>query len=129
MNVRVSGQTQSDNAVRYMQQQAKSLAKYQAQVSSGLRIQTPSDDPGNYPAYVRARADSGRYDTYTRTIASAASDLNASTAALGEANDVLTRAKQVAQEGINGTTNAQGYAALATEVDSLVDRMMAAGNT
>lgn len=129
MNVRISAQSQSNNAIRYMQQQSQALAKYQDQLSSSQRIKTPSDDPGNYPAYIRAKADSGRYEAYNQTITSATSDLNAANDALGEANDVLTRAKQIALEGVNGTTDGAGYTALAAEVDSLLERMTAAGNT
>ncbi|HEX4608858.1 MAG TPA: flagellar hook-associated protein FlgL [Urbifossiella sp.] len=129
VNLRVTAQTQSDTVIRYMQQQTTQLAMYQNQVSSGQKIVAPSDDPANYPAFVQAQAASQRYDMYGQTISSATTDLNASAAALGTVNDALTQAKTLAQEGINSTTDASGYSALATEVDGLVNQVLGVANT
>lgn len=129
MNIRVTAQTQTANAIAYLRQQTAAAAKYQDQISSGLRVKLPSDDPGGYAQLARAKADGLRFDTYRQTMTDATADLNAGVGALRDVNDVLVRAKQIAQEGINETTDPGSAAALATEVDSLIGRVLAAGNT
>lgn len=130
MNIRVTGQTQTANAIAYQRQQFAALAKYQDQISSGLRVKLPSDDPSQFPALTHAKAASLRLATYSQTITDATTDLNASVDALQEVNAVLVRAKEIALEGANSTTEPQGgYEALAREVDSLIDRALRAGNT
>lgn len=130
MNIRVTGQTQMANAIANQRGQFAALAKYQNQISSGLRVKLPSDDPSHFPALTHARAASQRLTMYSQTIADATTDLNAAVDALQETNDVLVRAKQIAIEGANSTTEPQGgYEALATEVDSLIDRALRASNT
>jgi flagellar hook-associated protein 3 FlgL len=129
MNIRVTGQTQVSNAIAYIRNSSDGLAKYQDQLSSGLRVKLPSDDPVQYPALARAKAESARLTAYAATMSDATTSLNAGVSALQDANDVLTQAKQLAAQGANGDVNQNDQDALATQVDALIDRMVAAGNT
>jgi flagellar hook-associated protein 3 FlgL len=129
MNIRVTGQTQTANAIAYQRLQFAALAKYQDQISSGLRVKLPSDDPSQFPALTHAKAAMLRFTMYSQTIADATTDLNASVNALQEVNNILVRAKEIAIEGANSTTEPRGgYEALAKEVDSLIDRALRAAN-
>lgn len=129
MNIRVTGQTQVANAIAYQRQQYAALTKYQDQISSGLRVKLPSDDPSQFPALAQAKAASLRLAMYSQTIANSTTDLNAGVDALQEVNNILVRAKEIALEGANSTTEPQGgYEALAREVDSLIDRALRAAN-
>lgn len=128
MNIRVTGQTQSDNAIGYMRRQQAALATLNDQISSGVRLKAPSDDPANFPALTLAKAAGLRFDAYTQTMNDATADLSEAADSLGEANQVLVRAKQIAVEAVNGTTDSQGHEALATEVDTLITRMLSAAN-
>lgn len=129
MNVRVTGQTQSAATIAHLRRQSAAMAAYTEQASSGLRVQRASDDPARYAALVQARADGARLDGYAGTAADATSTLDAGVSALGDANQVLVRAKQIAQEGINATTDPQARQALAAEADGLLARLTRAANT
>jgi flagellar hook-associated protein 3 FlgL len=129
MSVRVTGQSQVANAIAYLRQQSAGLAKYNDQISSGNRINVPSDDPTQYPSLLRAKADSGRFAAYAQTMSDATSSLNAGVNALQEVNATLVRAKTIALEGANATSTPDTYEALAIEVDGLIDRALKAGNT
>ena len=129
MNVRVTGQTQTANAIAYQQKGFSILAKYQDQIASGLRVKLPSDDPGRFPALADAKTASQRYAAYVQNMTDATTDLNAGVDALQETNNVLVRAKQIAIEGADGVANAQGHEALAQEVDALIERALKAGNS
>src|SRR5262249_37628092 len=122
-------QTQVASALANIQQQTSAIAKFQNEISSGTRINLPSDDPAAYPSLVFAKANSARYATYAQTMSDATTVLNVGVSALQETNDVLTQAKQSATEGANATTEAPGYEALATQVDGLIDRALRAANT
>src|SRR5262245_53960151 len=128
MNIRVTGQSQTANAIAYQQKGYSALAKYQEQVASGLRVQLPSDDPSRFPALSDAKSAGARYAAYVQNMTDATTDLNAGVDALQETNNVLVRAKQIAIEGGNATTDPQGYEALAQEVDALIERALKAGN-
>ncbi len=128
MNIRVTAQTQTASALANFRRQQTNVARTQDQISTGLRIATASDGPADYVAINEAKSSSRRSVTYTQTLTDAATDLNTSVSALQEGNDALVRAKQIAQEGVDATLDTSSRSALATEVDSLIDRMVRAGN-
>src|SRR5262249_10317471 len=64
-----------------------------------------------------------------QTMSDSTADLNASVAALQDGNQVLNRASQLAQEGINATSEGQDYEALASEVDGLINRVLSTANS
>jgi flagellar hook-associated protein 3 FlgL len=131
MNVRVTGQTQTNNAIAYMRQRNGELAKYQDQISSGLRTKLPSDDPASFPALSQAKAASLRLGTYAQTQGDTTSSLDASVSALQDINDLLVRARQIALEGADSSTGSEPQAreALAVEVDGLIDRALRGANS
>ncbi len=129
MNIRSTAQTQSNSAIAYLRQRTTELAKYQDQISSGVRIRQASDDPGAFVTLSAAKATSTRYAAYGQSASDATATLNGSVSALQDVNDALVRAKQIASEGINATTDAIGHSALANEVDGLIDRVVRAANT
>lgn len=131
MNIRVSGQAQTGNAIAYMQRRAADLAKFQDQVASGLKLKTPSDDPTTYTALSQAKAASARLGAYSQTVSDSTAVLNSSVSTLQDVNDALVRAKQIALEGADATANTDpnSVAALASEVDGLIDRVLKAANS
>lgn len=129
MNIRVTAQTQTTNMLANLRRQQAGAAALQNQISSGYRITLPSDDPTAFAAINVAKSASRRSDTYAKTLNDASTDLNASTSAIQDVNDALTRAKQIASEGIDQTLDVNSRQALATEVDSLIERAIRAGNT
>jgi flagellar hook-associated protein 3 FlgL len=128
MNIRVTGQSQTASTIANIQRQSAGQAKYQNQVASGLRVERPSDDPTAFPALARARADGLRFAAFGQTMADATTTLDAGVSALGEVSAVLTQAKQIAIEGADATTDGSGAEALATQVDGLIQRALAATN-
>lgn len=130
MNVRVAGQTQTNNAIAYMRQRTAELAKYQDQVSSGLRVKLPSDDPSAFTALSQAKAASARLGAYAQNVSESTAVLNSSVSTLQDVNDALVRAKQIALEGADATANSDpnSVEALAVEVDGLIDRVLKSAN-
>ena len=128
MNIRVTGQTQTANAVANLRRQAADAAKFQEQISSGVKVKAGSDNPTAFAAISTARATSKRASTYSETINDATTDLNAGVSALQEADSALTRASQLAIEGAGGTLDPTGYEALAQEADTLLENLLNSAN-
>jgi flagellin-like hook-associated protein FlgL len=130
MNVRVTSLTQTNNAIGYIQLRNADLSKYQDQVSSGLRVTKPSDDPAAFPEISQAKTASARLDAYSQNISSATSTLNAGVSTLQDVNDLLVQARQIAQQGADAATNGDQSQrdALATQVDGLIDRALRDAN-
>lgn len=131
MNIRVTGQTQTSNAITNMRQRAAELAKYQDQVSSGLRVTAPSDDPNAFTALSQAKVASARLGTYSQNVSDSTSVLNSSVSTLQDVNDALVRAKQIAIEGADAAASSSpsSVEALATEMDGIIDRVLKASNS
>ncbi|MFM8273947.1 MAG: hypothetical protein ACKODX_16670 [Gemmata sp.] len=131
MNIRVTGQTQTSNAISNMRQRAAELDMYQDQVSSGLRVKSASDDPQAFASLSQVKVASARLGTYTQTISDSTSVLNSSVSTLQDVNDALVRAKQIAIEGADASanTNPSSVEALATEVDAIIDQVLRASNS
>lgn len=129
MNMRVTGQTQINSALFNLQRQAADAARIQGSITSGLRVQKASDNPAEYTAIRNAQASSLRTATYQQTIDDATADLNVGVSALVETNRVLSRARQLAQQGANSANGPHEYEAYATEVDSLLQQMIELANT
>lgn len=128
MNVRVTGQTQIGNAIANLRKQAADAAKYQDQISTGLKVKAGSDDPAGFATLLQARSAGRRATAYQQTLSDATTDLNAGVFSLQETNKALAKAKQLAITGANAGIEPSGYEALATEVESLFGQVMELAN-
>jgi flagellar hook-associated protein 3 FlgL len=86
---------------------ASKLAQAQQQVSSGLRISKPSDDPAGAAAAVTDHATLGTIDAYTQTADTATSRLTVIDSTLSDIIDKLSAA-QTAAASARGTVPTQG---------------------
>lgn len=128
MNIRVTGQTQVNNAIANLRRQASDAAKFQDQLSSGLKVKAASDNPTAFATLTTAKASGKRMSTYQQTLNDSTSDLNAGVSVLQETTRLLTRASQLAIDGASGTIDATGFEAIASEVDSLIDSLLTTAN-
>jgi flagellar hook-associated protein 3 FlgL len=94
--MRIVFSTAFDDITRAMQQSAESLAEAQRQVSTGLRVSKPSDDPLSAAASVTEHAVQDRLDAYT--------------SAGDAASYRLTLADNVMTDMVNQLTSAQSTA-------------------
>jgi len=122
---------QTNNAIAYIQQQNATLAQVQNQISTGIRVNQPSDDPVAFAQISQVKATSARLTTYTQNISSATSTLNSSVSTLTSVNNLLVQAQQIAQQGADASTNSNptNRAALATQVNSLINQALSDANS
>ena len=105
------------------------LQKTQNTLSSGKRINKPSDDPMGITKALAYRAILSQYEQYIRNIDGGLSWLNHTSSALEEVNRQLVRSKEIAIAQATSTSDEQTRAAAAVEVDGILDQVLQLANT
>jgi flagellar hook-associated protein 3 FlgL len=105
------------------------VADYQNQISTGLRIQHPGDDPAAASAIVGGALTQARYDAIVKTASRAQGDAVTADGALQGMTELVSRAKELGVQMSNDTYSATDRAAAGQEVDGLVHQMVALLNT
>ncbi len=95
------------------------IAEAQQQVSTGRRINRPSDDPAGARAAVVQRADLAGLARQKDAVAEASDWTEATDAALGGLADLLHRARELAVQGANGSYTTSDREKIAAEIDQL----------
>ncbi|MBI4299963.1 MAG: flagellar hook-associated protein FlgL [Chloroflexi bacterium] len=104
------------------------LEKLQSQISSGKRVQRPSDDPVAVAKALRLRASLETMDQQIRNIDLSQGWLGKTESSLAGLGDFLGRARELAVQAGNGTLSPADMKAIAQEVDQLFQQAIQAGN-
>jgi flagellar hook-associated protein 3 FlgL len=104
------------------------VAKYQRQISSGRRIEKPSDDPLATHTAMRLRSELQALENDQRSIADSKGWLDTTEAALSSITDVVQRANELALKGANGTMAQSDRDKVADEIDQLIETAKSAAN-
>jgi flagellar hook-associated protein 3 FlgL len=119
----------SDTTIRNMRDNLARLEELHTSITSGKRISRPSDDPPGTARVLGYRSDLAAGEGYLRTMDSSMSWLNATDSALGEAGDLLQRARELAVQGANGGTLTPGdMQNIGSEIDNILKQMAVTGN-
>jgi flagellar hook-associated protein 3 FlgL len=105
------------------------LSESQRQVSTGKRILTPSDDPVGIAISLGLRRDQGANEAWGRNIDDSLTWLNTTDRALGQALEIVQRARELAVQGGNGTLSVASRQLIADEVSSLKSQFVEVGNS
>jgi flagellar hook-associated protein 3 FlgL len=127
--MRISDNMRLTSVLTSLSQLRSQQAELTQQISSGTRIGAPSDDPVAAANLTRVNAQAARTADYRATIANVRSDASTAEATLAQASDLMVRAHEIAVQGANGTLSAEDRKALADEVASLRDQLVATANT
>ncbi|MGZ8312801.1 MAG: flagellin [Allosphingosinicella sp.] len=106
------------------QKLASDIQRGMIEISTGKRIQAPSDDPvgaARVSELARMRSDS---DTWKRNLQQAASLAGRADDAIGATQSSVTRAKELMLAGATGTMSADDRATIALELRALADEIL-----
>lgn len=99
------------------------------QAMTGMRIDRPSKDPIAAAELARLRASLSNNAAYRETISLVRGDAALAEATLAEGSDLLSRAREIAMAGANGTLGAEERSVMALEVRGLRDELIRLANT
>ena len=105
------------------------LAKAQQQSASGKRLLDVSDDPDQVTSLLTARASLARVQQVQTNLGRIKTETDAAEVAISNSVKIMERARVLATQGLNGTQTAESRAAIASEVNNLVQQLANASNT
>lgn len=116
------------NMLAAIQQSELSLQTALQQVSTGKRVNLPSDDPYASAAMVQNTIQTGQVDQYTQNVSSVLSTVQTADSSLSSVVTSLTQAITLGTEGANGTLNTANRQAVAQQVQGILTGVISQAN-
>ncbi|MBX7137155.1 MAG: hypothetical protein K1X83_04155 [Oligoflexia bacterium] len=128
MTTRVSELQISRNLVNQIAQNRAQVDKYSNEISSGVKVDSPGDS--NFSGTIAQYQDTlAKLGAYKNRISFVQGFLEFQDNAVTQVGDLLTRAKEIAEQGANGSISSQARSELAPEVFQLRDQLVALANS
>lgn len=128
MTFRVTQSGLYSSALRNLRKQTTSLGRLQEQMLSGKQLLTPSDDPTAAKTIILHKSAIGKLESRLTSIGTARNWLSQGEVQLTDAQEMMTRAKEIALAGRQSTDPTE-LRTLAAEVDQILGRMVSIANT
>ncbi|NUU18951.1 flagellar hook-associated protein FlgL [Cellulomonas humilata] len=125
---RVTHQTVQRQTLANLQGNLSAMAGLQAQMSSGKKINLPSDDPAGASDMLRLRGDQRAVTQHARNASDGDSWLTTVDSALSSSLAALRRARDLTLQGGNGALGATSREALASELEGVRDTLLDQAN-
>jgi len=127
--LRITNMMLTNNLLRNMYTNLRGLERASDRLASQKEVRRPSDDPVRVVTSLALRNNLGKVGQYQKNISDAQSLLEITEGALGNAIDVLQRAREVAVNGSTDTVPQESRLALAQEVRQLKEQLIQIANT
>lgn len=98
-------------------------------VTTGKKIQSPSDDPVGYSRVMDIDSTLSQLDQLHSNISTGLEWLNTTESTLDSVLDTISEVKQLSIAAINGTYNDEDYTSAAAQVDELLEQLLDYANT
>lgn len=129
MTVRITQNMINNQLMRNLNNNMQRMSKTQDQLSSGMRINKPSDDPVGITFGLRYRSELKANEQYQKNVDSTVSWLDFTDSTLGQAGNVLQRVRELAVQGSNGTNPASAMESIKLEAIQLKNQLVDIGNS
>jgi flagellar hook-associated protein 3 FlgL len=130
MVTRITSQMLMHSAQANLQLSMSTLAKLQSQAGSQKAISKPSDDPAGAGESMRIRADQRALSQYGTNIGDGIAWLSTADDSLSAATDIMHTVRDLVVQGAStGALNPASREAIATQLDSLKESLLATANT
>lgn len=101
----------------------------QQQISTGLSVQTPDQNPAAYETAALGNDQVSRLANDNTTQAAIQVQLGSANNAYSSVGNMLNNVQSLVEQALNGTTNSQNLNALAGQVQSASQQLLSIGNT
>lgn len=126
--MRVSSNQTATLMLQCLQKNYAEYSEVAEQMSTGLRVNSPSDDAISYTRLQSLSSQQAKITQYQENIETAESMLSASETQLSSMSDVMSELRQLAVQAGNGTYDSDDLASIAEEMQSLLDTMVDLAN-
>jgi len=122
MQFRTTSFASSNQAIKFASQYNASILKYQQQISSGIKLHRPSDNPVSFRQVESYSVRLQELQTEAYAVVDTETKLNTSVSQLQQTNNLIVRAKILAQQGVQATGQGEREA-LAVELQGLMESL------
>lgn len=109
--------------------QREALGRASSEISTGRKLQRPSDDPLAAEQSILIRADLSRNEQYKANGTLAQSRLEIADSVINSLQLALNKGLELTTQGLSGTTTPTTRAILAEQIDGLIKQSFSLGNT
>ena len=127
--MRISNQMSYQQLSSSVLNNQQSVYDAQQQVSTGKRINAPSDDPVDYNRMARMNDSLADIDRYSKNIAQAKSELATVDSALQQAGNLFQQASEIAVQASDDTKSSSERQAMGEQVDAMLSALVNIANT
>ena len=114
--------------VTNLDQIAANLQKLQTQGATGLKLNTPSDDPTAIGPVLATRAQITQTNRYISTMGTASDQMQSTDTYMGNIQTILTSAQTITTNAINGSLSTSDLTTLADQIDQLKQQLLDTAN-
>jgi len=127
--MRISTRQIYTQGIEAFQQQQQKLSKLQQQISTGVRLSKPSDDPAAASKVLELEQSISLNLQYQANINIAEQRLNQQDAVLASYDNLLIRIRELAIQANNAPIDAVSRNAIAAEIDERLNELLSLANT
>jgi flagellar hook-associated protein 3 FlgL len=127
--MRITGKITSMQFLQNLQHSTNQLNKYENLLSTGQKIQKPSDDAVGVGYVMRYDTELARANEFLENANTGLGMLNTMDSLMQQASDVLNRAKTLVQQASTGTVPPEVRQQIAMEISQLREQMVQIGNS
>ncbi len=129
MTTRVTLETLVNSTLTSVQKSTSNMSRLQEQISTGKKINRPSDDPAATRKILSLRTDGLRLDQYTSNIQTATSALGFNESTLNTVADALQRIVELTMQGVSDTAGQETRNINAGEINQILDTVLQSANS
>jgi len=126
--MRIATANTYDNALEQLYKRQSDLSLQQEKISTGQRVNRPSDDPAAAARAERVMTRLNRIDVDQRALESQRAALATAESALGEATGLVQGARDLAISAVNGGYSVRDRTTVANQIANLRDQLFALSN-
>ncbi|HEY8908991.1 MAG TPA: flagellar hook-associated protein FlgL [Desulfosporosinus sp.] len=127
--MRITNNMLSQNLLRNLESAQGRMDQLQNQLSSGHRINRPSDDPVGIQNAMRLKSNISSVEQWKSNANEALDYMNTADSTLGDMTSMLQRVRELTVQGANGTLATVDKGAIADEVDQISNQLKMMANT
>ncbi len=128
--MRVTNSMMISDMLWYANKNLEGMNRYQNQLSSGKRVEKPSDDPVAVTSILKYKTDISTAKQYQDNVGEALSWLQVSESSLDDVKEVLQRVRELSIQAANSATNTvEDTQKTASEIEQLKNELITLGNS
>ncbi len=128
MSARVSNTSRYDTALQILQRRQAEMSRSQTQMTSGKRVNLPSDDPTAAARAERAFISQQRITAEQRSVDVSRNAMALVESAMGQAGDLLQSSRDTLLSAANGSYGPEERKSLAVQLTQLRSQLLAVAN-